>query len=130
MKKIIENYFRNWLNKFKKSMQEKPLQKILIIFISPFFIYAFATALLDFGWFTTLGYLIACLHGFSKILDDPYRIIKWGFGYAIFALVTPLIFTSFWPQLHKGTIVSIFTALFIGYVIFMILWNTNKLKNI
>jgi hypothetical protein len=100
----------------------------MLIFISPILIHAMANALLGFGWFTALGYYVACIYGFSKILDDPYRIIKWGGGYAIGASVTPLIFSSFWPQIKEGTYVSIFSGLVIIYVIIMVWLKARELK--
>ncbi len=92
-------------------------------------IYIVAELLADFSLFTAIGYCVACICGFSKILDDPYRIIKWGAGYIIGASVTPLFFSLLWPQIKEGTSKSIFTTLIITYALFMIWLRARALKN-
>ena len=87
-----------------------------------------ADALLGFGMLTVIGYYVACIYGFSKILDDPYKIIRWGGGYAIGAAITPLIFSSFLPQIKEGTFVSIFSGSVILYVIVMVWLKAKELK--
>lgn len=128
MNELIIREFNKWLKDLFRSIKKDPLQKIVLISILPILIHAMANALLDFGWFTALGYYIACIYGFSKILDDPYRIIKWGGGYAIGASVTPLIFSSFLPQITEGTYVSIFSGLIILYVLVMVWLKARELK--
>ncbi len=128
MNELIIREFKKWLKDLFISIKKDPLQKIVLIFISPILIRAMANALLGFGWFTSLGYCVACIYGFSKILDDPYRIIKWGGGYAIGASVTQLIFSSFWPQIKEGTYISIFSGLVILYVIVMVWLKARELK--
>lgn len=129
MKEILVKEFRKWIRNVWREIKKNPSQTIPIILISPLLIHAFAEALVDFSIFTAIGYYVACIYGFSKILEDPYRIIKWGAGYAIGAAVTPLVFTSFWPQIQEGTYVSIFSAIIIAYVLFMIWWRARELKN-
>jgi len=128
MNELIIHEFNKWLKDLFRSIKKDPLQKIVLIFISPILIHAMANALLGFGWFTALGYYVACIYGFSKILDDPYRIIEWGVGYAIGASVTPLIFSSFWSQIKESTYVSIFSGLVILYVIVMVWLKARELK--
>ena len=128
MKELIIRAFNKWLINLFRSIKTDPFQKMVLIIISPILIHAMANALLDFGWFTALGYYVACIYGFSKILDDPYRIIQWGGGYAIGASVTPLVFSSLWPQIKEGTYVSIFSGLVILYVIAMIWLKARELK--
>ena len=129
IKRLLIKELNKWVSKVWKEIKKDPIQKLAIIFISPFLIHAFAESLVDFSLFTAIGYYVACIYGFSKILDDPYRIIKWGTGYAIGASVTPLIFSSLWPQVKEGTSVSIFSAVIIAYVLFMIWWRARELKN-
>lgn len=128
MKELLLREMGKWFEKLFASIRKDPVRKIALIFISPFIIHAMAEALLDFGIFTTVGYYFACIYGFSKILDDPYRIVKWGAGYAIGASVTPLLFSMAWPELQKGTSISIFTAIIIVYILFMIWWKARELK--
>ncbi|MCG2736686.1 MAG: hypothetical protein L6282_09875 [Candidatus Methanoperedenaceae archaeon] len=128
MKELIIREFNKWLKDLFRSIKKDPLQKIILIFISLILIQAMADALLSFGWFTVLGYYVACIYGFSKILDNPYRIIYWGGGYAIGASVTPLIFSSVWPQIKEGTYVSIFSGVVILYVIIMVWLKARELK--
>lgn len=128
MNELIIREFNKWLKDLFRSIKKDPLRKIVLIFISPILIYHMANALLGFGWFTALGYYVACIYGFSKILDDPYRIIEWGVGYAIGASVTPLIFSSFWSQIKESTYVSIFSGLVILYVIVMVWLKARELK--
>lgn len=128
IKEILIREFQKWLGKVWKEIKRNPKQTIPIIFLYPFLIHAFAEALVDFSIFTAIGYYVACIEGFSKILNDPYRIIRGGVGYAIGAAITPLIFSSIWPQLKEGTAVSIFSAVIILYV-FIIMWlNVRELK--
>lgn len=128
MKELLTRELNNWLKDLFISINKDPLQKIVLILILPFLIHTMAEALLDFGLFTAIGYYVACIYGFSKILDDPYRIIKWGAGYAIGASVAPLIFSSVWPEIKGGTSVSIFSGLVILYVIVMIWLKARELK--
>ncbi len=130
MKELLIREFNKWLKDLYISIKKDPIQKIVLIFISPILIKAMADALLGFGLLTAIGYYVACIYGFSKILDDPYRIIKWGVGYAIGAAVTPLIFSSFWPEIKKGTYVSIFSGLVILYVIVMVWLKARELKKL
>ena len=130
MKQLIIREFNKWLKDLFRSIKKDPIQKIALIIISPILIYAMAEALLDFGWFTAFGYIVACSYGFSKILDEPNRIIQWGGGYAIGASVTPLIFSSIWPQIKEGTYASMFSALVILYVIRIIWLEARKLKQL
>lgn len=128
MKELLIRELDKWIKNLIESIKMDPFQKILLIFIFPFLIHAMAEALLDFGLLTTIGYYAACIYGFSKILDDPYRIVKWGVGYAIGASVTPLIFSSVWPEIQKGTYLSIFSGLVILYVVVMIWLKARELK--
>ncbi len=128
MKDIVINKISDWFSELVDSIKDGPLQKIVLIFISPFLIHAMAEALADFSWFTMVGYYVACIYGFSKILDDPYRIVKWGAGYAIAASVTPLILSSVWPEIKQGTYLSIFSGLVILYVVVMIWLRARDLK--
>jgi len=127
MEEVIHEFYK-WLNELAESIKEDPLQKIVLIIISPFLIHAMANALLGFGWFTALGYYAACIFGFSKILDDHYKIIKWGVGYAIGAAVTPLVLSSAWPEIKAGTWGSIFSGLVILYVVVMLWLKARELK--
>lgn len=129
MEKIIIDALSKWLGDLIESIRENPLQKIALIFISPFIIHAMAEALSDFSIFAMIGYYVACIYGFSKILDDPYRIVKWGAGYAIGASVTPLLLSSVWPEIKEGTYLSIFSGVVILYVIVMIWLKARTLKN-
>lgn len=128
MNELIIREFNKWLKDLFRSIKKDPLQKIVLIFISLILIHYMANALLGFGWFTALGYYVACIYGFSKILDDPYRIIEWCVGYAIGASVIPLIFSSFWSQIKESTYVSIFSGLVILYVIVMVWLQARELK--
>ncbi|MFC1722889.1 hypothetical protein ACFL0V_02015 [Nanoarchaeota archaeon] len=132
MKEKIKNWLLDelakWIHKVIISFQKDSLQKLFIILISPFLIYAFSELLVDFSIFAMIGYCVACIYGLSKILDDPYRIIKWGAGYAIGASVTPLVFSLVWPELKQGTSMGIFTSAIMLYVLFMILWRARELK--
>lgn len=128
MKKLLIREFNKWLNDLLISIKKDPIQKIFLLFISPFLIKAMADALLGFGMLTAIGYYVACIYGFSKILDDPYKIIRWGGGYAIGAAITPLIFSSFLPQIKEGTFVSIFSGSVILYVIVMVWLKAKELK--
>lgn len=128
MRELVIRELDIWIKKLIESIKMDPFQKILLIFISPFLIHAMAEALLDFGLLTTIGYYVACIYGFSKILDDPYRIVRWGAGYAIFASVIPLIFSSVWPEIQKGTYLSLFSGLVILYVVVMIWLKARELK--
>jgi hypothetical protein len=128
MNELIIREFNKWLKDLFRSIKKDPLQKIVLIVLSLILIPHMANALLGFGWFTALGYYVACIYGFSKILDDPYRIIEWGVGYAIGASVTPLIFSSFWSQIKESTYVSIFSGLVILYVIVMVWLKARELK--
>ena len=129
IKEILIREFQKWIKKVLKKIKKNPKQTIPVIFVSPFLIHAFAEVLVDFSLFTAIGYYVACIYGYYKILDDPYRVIKWGVGYAICASVTPLIFSSIWPQIKEGTYVSVFSALVIVYVLFMVWWRARELKN-
>lgn len=128
MRELVIRELDIWIKKLIESIKMDPFQKILLIFISPFLIHAMAEALLDFGLLTTIGYYVACIYGFSKILDDPYRIVRWGAGYAICASVIPLIFSSVWPEIQKGTYLSLFSGLVILYVVVMIWLKARELK--
>lgn len=128
MKELLIREFNKWLKNLFKSIKKDPLQKIPLIFILPFIIHVMAEALLDFGLLTTISYYVACIYGFSKILDDPYRIIKWGGGYAIGASVIPLIFSSVWPQIKEDTYASMFSGLVILYVIVLFWLKARELK--
>ncbi len=129
LKEALNREFHTWLNKLVTSIKKDPIRKIALIFLSPFIIHAMAEALLDFGILPTIGYYVSCIYGFSKIVDDPYRIVKWGAGYAIGAAVTPMVFTMVWPEIQKGTSLSIFSGVIIFYVLFMIWWKARELKN-
>jgi hypothetical protein len=128
MKELLIREFNIWLKDLFISIKKDPFQKIVLMVISPILIHAMANALWGFSWFTALGYYVACIYGFSKILDDPYKIIRWGGGYAIGAAITPLIFSSFLPQIKEGTFVSIFSGLVILYVIVMVWLKAKELK--
>lgn len=128
MKELLIREFNKWLKDLFISIKKDPFQKIVLIVISPIIIHAMANALWGFGWLTALGYYVACIYGFSKILDNPYRIIQWGGGYAIGASVTPLLFSTVWPQIKEGTYVTIFSGLFILYVVANIWLKAEELK--
>ena len=125
----IINLIGEWLFDIWEEIKKDPIRKILLILISPILINAMAKAILDFSWLSTIGYYVACIYGFSKILDDPYQIIKWGVGYIIGAVAVKMIFENLIPAYDGNTFVSIFSVLIIGYVILMFFLKSRELKN-
>ena len=101
--------FIEWLEEVWEKIEKNPRKNIPLIIISPIIIYAMAEALLPLSIFAVIGYVVACLYGFSNILDNPNRMLLWGVGYAIGAAITPIIFSSVWPEIQKGTSISIFS---------------------
>lgn len=119
----------NWLLEIWESIKKNPLEKIILIVVSPILIRAMAEAILDFSWFAMVGYYSACIYGFSKILDDPYRIIKWGVGYVIGAVAVRMIFDNMIPAYSGNDAVSLLSVIVIGYVILMFYLKARELKN-
>ena len=128
MKSIID-LIGEWLFDIWEEIKKDPVRKILFILISPILINAMAEAILDFSLLSMIGYYVACIYGFSKILDDPYRIIKWGVGYVIGAVAVKMIFENLIPAYDGNNFVSIFSILVIGYVILMFFLKARELKN-
>jgi hypothetical protein len=120
----IENYF---LSLFKKIAKD-PLKNIAIILVSLMIIWFMAQAIVPFGIFTTISYVIACLYGFSKIIDNPNRPLIWGVGFVIGSQAIKLITTSFLPMIKEGTSVSILSGLVILYVIVTLYIKAYRLK--
>jgi len=118
-----------WLLNIWEEIKKDPVRKILLILISPILINAMAEAILDFSWLSMIGYYVACIYGFSKILEDPYRIIKWGVGYVIGAVAVKMIFENLIPVYDSNNFVSIFSAFVIGYVLLMFFLKSRELKN-
>jgi hypothetical protein len=129
MKKKIKKIIRQWFKDLFKSIQKNPENLGYIIF-GPIICYYMAIAILDFGYKTMIGYIFACIKGFPKIIEDPQRIIKWAIGFIGTAVMLPQIISIIIPEIEKGTILSIFTTLFILVVIGSIYYDFHKLKSI
>lgn len=127
--KTILDLIGEWLFDIWEEIKKDPIRKILLILISPILINALAEAIYDFSWLAMTGYYFACIYGFSKILDDPYRIIKWGVGYIIGAVAVKMIFENMIPSYDGNNAVSILSVIVIGYVIIMLYLKARELKN-
>jgi hypothetical protein len=128
IKNFVVEKFLGWLEDVWNKIKQNPRKSIFLILISPIIIYLIGEFLLSFSIFATIGYFVACLYGFSRILEDPFRMLKWGAGFAIGAAVIPLIFSVAWPEIQKGTSVSIFTGLIIFYIVVMVWLKARKIK--
>jgi hypothetical protein len=129
MKDVMISEFYKWLNDLSESIKEDP-GKIVLIFFLLILIQAMANVLLSFGWFTYLGFYATCIFKFKKILDNPSIFLIWGVGYAMGATVTPLVFSLALPEIKAGTWVSIFSGLFIFYVLVMLWLKARQLKGV
>ncbi|MBS3126093.1 hypothetical protein J4453_01470 [Candidatus Woesearchaeota archaeon] len=118
-----------WLLEIFESIRKDPIRKIVLILISPIIINAIAEAILDFSWIATVGYYSACILGFSKILDDPSRVVKWGVGYVIGAVAVKMIVENMIPAYDGNDAVSLISVFVIGYVILAFYLKARELKN-
>jgi hypothetical protein len=118
----------NWLSEIWEIIKKDP-KVIIWILILPILINAMAKAILDFSLLAMIGYYVACIYGFSKILEDPYRTIKWGVGYVIGAVAIKMIFENMIPAYDSSNAISIISVIIIGYVILMFYLKARELKN-
>lgn len=131
MKELMDLILESIINYFYKlweKISENPLKNLLIIVISILLIRAMAEAIIPFGIFPTIAYVITCIYGFTKIVDDYIRPIAWGLGFVIGTQATNLVVNSLIPQLTEGTAVSFISAMFILYVIIIIYFKARELK--
>lgn len=118
-----------WLLDIFHEIKKDPVRKIIFILISPIIINAMAKTIFDFSLLAMISYYVACIYGFSKILDDNYRIIKWGVGYVIGAVAVKMISENLIPAYDGNNAVSILSVVVIGYVIVMFYLKARELKN-
>tara|TARA_Y100000310_G_C20470628_1_gene709850 strand:+ start:55 stop:441 length:387 start_codon:yes stop_codon:yes gene_type:complete len=118
----------NWFLGIARAVRKDP-RKILFVLLSPFLIHVMAEAILDFSWLAMVGYYSVCVYNFSKILEDPYRVIRWGVGYIVGAVAIGIIFDNVIPAYNGNDVVSIISMLITGFVVFKFYLNAEELKN-
>ena len=84
--------------------------------------------MLDFGVFPFISYILTCIYGFTRIIDNPNRPLVWSVGFIVGTEVIKLIFDSFIPTIKGGDAVSWFAGLIILYVILKLFLKSRELK--
>jgi len=123
---IIEMIFK-YLNSVLEKIKENP-KNIIVILVSVLIIKSMAQAIYPFGLITTISYIIACIYGFTKIIDDPYRPLVWGVGFIIGTQATNILSNLLIPELKTGTMVSLFSVSIIFYVFIIFYQKSRELK--
>jgi hypothetical protein len=127
MKDEIVQSVGKYLKEIWKKVEKDPRNGVLLL-VSVMVIYYMAGAIMPFGVLTTISYLAACLMGFSKIIDDPYRPLEWGLGFVICAVAIDQAKTLILPQFHSIDMVSIFAAAVMVYVLATLYMKGVELK--
>ena len=123
---LVEEYIISVVEKIKENPQNSFIAIIAFIIAVP----TMSKVLLaSYGLFTHIAYVIACVYGFSRIIANPYRPLIWGVGFALGAVATDLIFSTFIPTISGGDWVSVFSGLVILFVIIMVYLKSKELKN-
>jgi hypothetical protein len=124
----ISNALSEWFFKIVESIKKDLIHKLVLILVLPIIINAMAKAILEFSWLSMWGYYFACIYGFSSILEDPNRVLKWGVGYVIGAVAVKMIFQNMIPAYNGNDAVSLISVLVIGYVIIAFYLKAYELK--
>lgn len=129
MKELIYDAISDWIEELINAVQNHPMNAGISILIMPITIWAMTQALTDFSWFTATSYLFACVYGFPKIIENIYRPLIWGVGYALGAALFSVLIEDVLPLWLKGDSLSIFSGLVILYVVLLMLiraWNLKR----
>jgi cytochrome c biogenesis protein CcdA len=125
----IADLITNWAKSVMEKIMENPIKNIVIIIVSFVLGYYLIVEIFKIaGILTVVGYAFACIYGLAKIIDDPYRIIRWAVGYIIGSVAIKLIFEEFVPQITSATSTSIFASLIILYVCVRFYLKAKELK--
>lgn len=124
----LENKIKYWSYSLIEVIKDDPIWYICSIVLSLFIIKTMVGQLLVYGYLPVISYLIACTYGFIKIIDKPEKPIVWAVGFIIGCEASKLFSSEVIPSLQEKTILSIFSALIILYVVVNLKLKSNELK--
>ncbi|MDE1828072.1 MAG: hypothetical protein KGH65_02860 [Candidatus Micrarchaeota archaeon] len=127
---LIISHIILWLDSLITKFFQNPKKSVVMLLIAVLLVYYFSQALYNsFGLLTVIGYIIGCIYGATKIIDEPRRTLVWGVGYAISATLIKIVSQSLLPEFTGGiTPVSIFSAIVIMYVLLRLFLISQALK--
>lgn len=128
---IILDVFGKWFNGIIEKLKEKP-KSIPVTIVAILVSYYLAIEVLKIsGWITLTGYVFAVVYGLVKIIDDPYRPIKWAVGYILGQQAIKIGIQMILPQFKSSTdfIISLISILLILYVCVALYLKAKELKD-
>lgn len=130
MKDFLLDLIEEWTENLIETISKEPLESLIGI-ISFFIVVPFLGDYIfrSYGLFTFISYIFTSIYGFTRIVDNPYRIIIWGVGFAFGAIAVDLLFNRFLPYMGGGDLVSIFSGLVVLSVIVMLYIKSIQLKS-
>ena len=129
MKSLIIRLLNDYFASVFKKIKEDPMRNISILSFSIVVIYFMLNAILPFGFITTISYLIACIRGLTKIVDDPYRPLLWSIGFVFSAVMIKILVNRLVPNFNEITLISLISVLLIVYMVTPILLKLREFKN-
>ncbi|NJL43718.1 MAG: hypothetical protein HC945_00085 [Nitrosarchaeum sp.] len=130
MMKSILRILDKEFNKFIEKLLENPIRNILVLIVSGYIMFAFAQYFYQYlSIITLVTYVLFCLKGITKIIDDPRRTVVWAVGFVIGATAVKMIFENLLPTINFKDIASIISVLVIGYVILAFYLKSKELKS-
>lgn len=128
LRRKAKNYPRNYLSKLKRQFNNHPIKSFFWMILSPIIIYVIAQIIFTISLLATVGYIFACIIGFSDILKKPLRIIYWGGGYMLGAFAIYLFVNILFPRINAINATNIFAGIIIAYGITVLYFNARKLR--
>ncbi len=127
---MVSNLLEKEFLKFIDKLSEDPLRNISVLIISGYFMFAFAQYFYQyFSILTLITYVSFCLKGITKIIDSPKRTVIWAVGFVLGATAIKMIFEYLIPTITFKSIVSIISVLVMGYFIFALYFEAERLKS-
>jgi len=123
LEKIVD-----WLYEVYEAIKKDPFRNGIFSLLSIFIIIVMSKYVLEFGVFTFVSYIFACIWGFTKTIENPSRPLVWSIGFIVGAEATGLLFNEVFPLVKENTAVSWFSALVIFYIAFKIWWKSRELQ--
>lgn len=129
MKQLLREITKKYFISLADKILEDPVKNIISALISLFIIFVMSQQLLfSFGLFPFISYLIICIYGFSRIIDNPYRPLVWSVGFVVGTTAINILFNDFIPIIQGGDMVSLFSGIIILYIVGILLFKSRELK--
>lgn len=127
---LAEQSVKDWFEKLIATVMKDLVRSICALLISFFVIWAFANHFYEyFSPLTLITYVLLCIRGLPKIVDDPKRSAIWAVGCIVASVATQILLEQFIPSISFRDVASIVSLSAIGYVVIALYMKANQLKS-